>query len=132
MYVNQHGFAYGFLMQSLIDPIYPYQSSGFVLQAMFGGSMYGQNPSYLSERFPTEVRATAAGFVYHQGAIFGGLIPPILTYLAVDKGYGFAMPMMWATMASATVVILAILVSPETRGQEMVADLQVFEKEEYP
>ena len=49
-------------------------SRGFIIQGIFGGSIYGQNPSYLSERFPTEVRATASGFVYHQGAIWGGLI----------------------------------------------------------
>ena len=50
---------------------------GFILQGVFGGSIYGQNPSYLSERFPTEVRATASGFVYHQGAIWGGLVAPV-------------------------------------------------------
>ena len=32
----------------------------FTVQGFFFGGMYGQNPSYLSERFPTEVRATAA------------------------------------------------------------------------
>ena len=67
---------------------------GFILQGIFGGSIYGQNPSYLSERFPTEVRATASGFVYHQGAIWGGLIAPVLTYFAVQMKMGFAMPMM--------------------------------------
>ncbi len=104
----------------------------FIAQALFGGSMYGQNPSYLSERFPTEVRATAAGFVYHQGAIFGGLIPIALTYLAVNQGYGFAVPMMWGTMVFAAVVVLSILVSPETKGKELTPDLQVFEQEEFP
>lgn len=104
----------------------------FIAQALFGGSMYGQNPSYLSERFPTEVRATAAGFVYHQGAIFGGLVPPVLTYFAVNQGYGFAAPMMWGTIIFAGLVVLTIIVSPETKGQEMVADLKIFEKEEYP
>ena len=45
----------------------------FGLQGLFAaGGIYGQNPSYLAERFPTEVRATASGFCYHQGAIFGG------------------------------------------------------------
>ena len=62
--------------------------SGFIIQGIFGGSIYGQNPSYLSERFPTEVRATASGFVYHQGAIWGGLIAPVLTYMAVADGHG--------------------------------------------
>jgi SHS family lactate transporter-like MFS transporter len=46
---------------------------GFIIQGIFGGSIYGQNPSYLSERFPTEVRATAAGFVYHRGQSGAGL-----------------------------------------------------------
>ena len=42
---------------------------------------YRQLPSYLSERFPTEVRVTASAFCYHQGAIFGGFVPLVLTYL---------------------------------------------------
>jgi len=32
----------------------------------------GQNRCYFSERYPTEVRGAAAGFVYHPGAIFSG------------------------------------------------------------
>ncbi len=40
----------------------------FVIQGAFGsGGFASQAPSYLAERFPTEVRATAAGFCYHQG-----------------------------------------------------------------
>ena len=38
------------------------------------GGMHVQYPAYLSERFPTEVRATAVAFCFHQGAIWGGLI----------------------------------------------------------
>jgi hypothetical protein len=45
---------------------------GYVLGALF--PIYSQFPSYLGERFPTEVRATASAFCYHQGAIFGGLV----------------------------------------------------------
>ena len=41
--------------------------TGFIIQGAFGGAIYGQNPSYLSERFPTEVRATAAGSVHGAG-----------------------------------------------------------------
>jgi SHS family lactate transporter-like MFS transporter len=45
----------------------------FVIQGAFGsGGFASQAPSYLAERFPTEVRATAAGFCYHQGAVWGG------------------------------------------------------------
>jgi len=99
--------------------------SGFIAQGVFGGSIYGQNPSYLSERFPTEVRATASGFVYHQGAIWGGLVAPVLTYLAVEMGMGFAMPMMISTIFFLAIVIIAVLLGPETKGKQLTADLEV-------
>ena len=42
----------------------------FTLQSFFGGGgMHTQWPHYLSERFPTEVRATATGFCYRQSLI---------------------------------------------------------------
>ena len=115
-----------------VTPLYLYTQNptivilAFILQGMFGGSIYGQNPSYLTERFPTEVRATAAGFVYHQGAIWGGLVAPVISYYAVERGMGFAMPMMIATMVSLVVVVISILLSPETKGKQFTADIEVF------
>ena len=99
--------------------------AGFIIQGIFGGSIYGQNPSYLSERFPTEVRATASGFVYHQGAIWGGLIAPVLTYMAIQMGMGFAMPMMISTIFFLAIVVVAVLLGPETKGKKLTADLEV-------
>jgi SHS family lactate transporter-like MFS transporter len=115
-----------------VTPLYLYTQNptivilAFILQGMLGGSIYGQNPSYLTERFPTEVRATAAGFVYHQGAIWGGLIAPLISYFAVERGMGFAMPMMISTIASLVVVVISIALSPETRGKQFTADIEVF------
>jgi SHS family lactate transporter-like MFS transporter len=100
---------------------------GFILQGMFGGSIYGQNPSYLCERFPTEVRGTASGFIYHQGAIWGGLVAPVLTYLAVQMNLGFAIPMMISTMFFLVIVVISVLLGPETRGKKLTADLEVIE-----
>jgi MFS family permease len=80
-------------------------------------------PSYLSERFPTEVRATAAGFCYHQGGIWGGFVAPVLAYLAANLGVGFPIPMLIATSIGLLSVIVALLVSPETRGKELLPDL---------
>lgn len=114
----------------------------FIVQGMFGGSIYGQNPSYLSERFPTEVRATASGFVYHQGAIFGGLIAPMLTLMATGEKLslpdwlgggtliqfspmGFAAPMMWSTIIFLLIVIFAVYLGPETKGKILTAELEV-------
>jgi len=98
----------------------------FALQGAFGaGGMHVQYPAYLAERFPTEVRATASGFVYHQGAIFGGLVGPVLAYLATTWQIGFAVPMLIGTTAGCISLILAILLGPETRGKELVADLVI-------
>ncbi|MFL5266415.1 MAG: MFS transporter [Stellaceae bacterium] len=98
----------------------------FTLQGAFGaGGMHAQYPAYLAERFPTEVRATAGGFVYHQGAIFGGLVAPVLAYLATSWQLGFAIPMLIGTTVACVSLILAMAVSPETRGKELVPDLIV-------
>ncbi|HUA56459.1 MAG TPA: MFS transporter [Candidatus Sulfotelmatobacter sp.] len=100
-------------------------SAGFILQAAFAGAIYGQNPSYLCERFPTEVRGTATGFCYHQGAIFGGLVAPVLTYFAVDHGFGFAIPMLIGTTVGCASFVFALLLGPETHGKEITAELVV-------
>ena len=98
----------------------------FTLQGAFGaGGMHAQYPAYLSERFPTEVRATAGGFVYHQGAIFGGLVGPILAYLAIDWQLGFAIPMLIGTTVACVSLVLAMAISPETRGTALSAELSV-------
>jgi SHS family lactate transporter-like MFS transporter len=96
----------------------------FTLQGFAGtGGMFGQVPSYLNERFPTEVRATATAFCFHQGAIFGGLVAPTLTFLAAVWGTGLALPMFIGTALGAGSFIVALLLGPETKGRRMDADL---------
>jgi SHS family lactate transporter-like MFS transporter len=98
----------------------------FTLQGAFGGGgMHTLYPAYLAERFPTEVRATASGFCYHQGAIFGGLTAPVITYFATTWHLGFAVPMLIGTCLAAISVALAVLCGPETRGVRLVAELSV-------
>jgi SHS family lactate transporter-like MFS transporter len=100
-------------------------ATGFLLQGACGGALYSQLPSYLSERFPTEVRATAAGFCYHQGAIFGGFVPPVITYCALTYGVSFSVPMLIGTVVAASSVVVALLISPETKGKELTSELVV-------
>ena len=98
---------------------------GFLVQSVFAGAMYSQMPSYLTERFPTEVRATASAFCYHQAAIFGGAVAPILTYFAVNYQMGFAIPMLIGTSLGLVSVVVALLLSPETKGHVFTSDLVV-------
>jgi SHS family lactate transporter-like MFS transporter len=99
------------------DPVWV--SLGFIVQGFFAGAIYGQNPSYLSERFPTEVRSTASGFCYHQGAIWGGFVAPILSYFAISAGVGI--PMLVGTIGGLIVFVITLLYGPETKGALLVA-----------
>ena len=107
-------------------------TAGFILMGLIVGGKDTLNPAWLSERFPTEIRASAAGFVYHQGAIWGGFVAPVLTYYAVDQKMGFAMPMMYATIGSLVFLILGVYLGPETRGKVLTAELEIFKKEVTP
>jgi len=107
----------------LFPQSYHIVAGAFILQGAFLGAIYGQNPSYLSERFPTEVRATASAFCYHQGAIWAGFTGPVLTYLAVSQPLGFTIPMLVATVGAAVVFVVILLFSPEAKGKELVPQL---------
>jgi SHS family lactate transporter-like MFS transporter len=112
-----------------ITPIYLFSTGyltiaiAFIVQGAFLGAIYGQNPAYLSERFPTEVRATASGFCYHQGAIWAGFTAPVLALWAAGQPLGFVVPMLITTIGAAVVFILALLMGPETKGKVLVSDL---------
>ncbi len=98
-------------------------AGAFIVQGMFLGAIYGSNPCYLSERFPTEVRATASGFCYHQGAIWAGFTAPVLAYFAAGQPSGFVIPMMLSTTVAALVFIFSLVIGPETRGKVLVAEI---------
>ena len=117
------------LIAAFVTPLYLFTdfyatvAGAFIVQGAFLGAIYGQNPCYLSERFPTEVRATASGFCYHQGAIWAGFTGPVLTYFAANQPLGFTVPMLIATSGAAVVFVITLLFSPETRGKELVPQL---------
>jgi SHS family lactate transporter-like MFS transporter len=99
---------------------------GYVMMgACGGGGMGGPVPAYLNERFPTEIRATATAFCYHQGAIFGGLVPPLVTYFATSYDLGFTIPMLVGACVGAASWTLGLVFGPETKGTVMVPDLVV-------
>ena len=99
---------------------------GYVMMgACGGGGMGGPIPAYLNERFPTEIRASATAFCFHQGAIWGGLVPPLLTYFATSYNLGFTIPMLVGASVGAVSRTLALFFGPETKGKVLVPDLVV-------
>lgn len=109
----------------LLTADYPMIVAMFTIQGLFLGAIYGQNPSYLSERFPTEVRATASGFCYHQGAIWAGFAGPLLTAWAASQASGFVMPMLITTICACLVFIGSLLLGPETKGIALHSELVI-------
>ena len=107
-----------------ITPIYLFShnisviSLGLLLQGLFaGGGINTQNASYMTERFPTESRATAAGFCYQLGAVAGGFTAPAIAYSATAFHLGFAVPMLVGTVAGLVSYIITVYFGPETKGK---------------
>ena len=96
---------------------------GFAIQGIFSGALPCLVPSYMTERFPTEVRSTASGFCYHIGAVTASFVAPLISYFAVEQHMGFARAMLIGTLFGSANVILALLISPETKGKAFVAEL---------
>ena len=55
--------------------------------------------------------------------VFAGLVPPLISYFAIERHMGFAVPMLIGTLAGAANVIVAVLIGPETKGKILVAEL---------
>ncbi|HET6185234.1 MAG TPA: MFS transporter [Acetobacteraceae bacterium] len=117
------------VLGAMVTPFYLFFSDyavivlAYAVQGFFLGAIYGQNPAYLSERFPTEVRATASGFCYHQGAIWAGFAGPLLTAWAATQASGFIMPMLITTLGACAVFVIALLLGPETKGMVLSSDI---------
>jgi hypothetical protein len=47
----------------------------------------------------------------------------------VNQGMGFAKPMMYGTIGSLVVYVIAVFLGPETKGKVMTADLEVIKAE---
>jgi MFS transporter, SHS family, lactate transporter len=96
---------------------------GFIVQGFFAGAVPLLAPSYLNERFPTEVRSTASGFCYGFGGAVGSFVPMIVSYLAIEQQMGFAVPLLLTTTIGSLSIALAALLGPETKGKVFTADL---------
>ena len=56
-------------------------------------------------------------------AIFGGLVAPILAYIALAYDAGFGVSMLVGTVLGAVSFVCSLFVSPETKGKVLVPDL---------
>ena len=90
---------------------------GALLMGICGIGIWGMAPSYLTERFPTAVRAVGPGFAYHTGAVLGSLTPALIGILQ-DRGMSLPVAMAWCMAAAGLLVSGMIWLGPETRGRK--------------
>jgi SHS family lactate transporter-like MFS transporter len=93
---------------------------GALAMGFFGAGNFGVVPGYLTERFPTSVRAVGAGFAYHAGAGIGSFTPTLVGSLQ-DRGLALPTAMAMCIAASGAVLIVLLWLGPETRGTEFHA-----------
>jgi MFS family permease len=91
---------------------------GFPLGFFASGIFSGLGPIF-TELFPTPVRATGQGFCYNFGRGIGAFFPTLVGALSVQTGLGVAIGLFAA--GAYTIVILAAVILPETRGRELKA-----------
>ena len=92
------------------------------LLVFFVASGFGTMPAFLSERFPTEIRNSAAGFVYNGGLLVGSWAPLIaitlLSYFEkhnITQYYAVAINIIIASI----ILIIGSKVNPDTRNVDL-------------
>ncbi len=92
---------------------------GFPLGFFASGIFSGMGP-VLTELFPTSVRGAGQGFCYNFGRGIAALFPTLVGLLSASVPLGTAIGIFAAI--SYAIVILAVIVLPETRGRELLAN----------
>lgn len=106
-------------------PLYVFTEStvlllvGALLMGLSSGN-FGVIPTYLSERFPTAVRAAGAGFAYQAGGALAAAVPTIIGRLE-DSGMALGSAMGLCIAVSGFLVLVFLWLGPETRGREFRA-----------
>ncbi len=89
---------------------------GALLVGFGAHGMWGAFPSYITERFPSDVRGAGAGFCYHAGALVGSVTSFAIGHL-VDSGWTLPEAMTISIALSGLAVSILIWLGPETRGR---------------
>jgi MFS transporter, SHS family, lactate transporter len=89
---------------------------GALLVGFGAHGMWGAFPSYITERFPSDVRGAGAGFCYHAGALLGSMTSFAIGRL-VDAGWTLPGAMTTSIALSGVAVSLLMWAGPETRGR---------------
>lgn len=88
------------------------------LIGFFGSGYFAGFGAFISELFPTNIRATAQGFIYNLGRGASSLAPIVIGYAASFWGLGSALAIIAVFCGTA---LLALLFLPETKGVKLAS-----------
>jgi len=112
-----------FFGSALVVPLYTMISSTTVLLlfgplvAFLGTGFYSGFAPTFAELFPTQIRATAQGFIYNVGRASSALAPAMVGFLST--GYGIAGALAFTAGFFALAGIIVLLFLPETKGAQL-------------
>ena len=90
-----------------------------IILILVATSGFGPIPAFLSERFPTEIRNSASGFVYNGGLIFGAWAPLIAVSLLANAGDLLPYLLGFSLIIGSIIIIIGTKINPETRDVEL-------------
>ena len=91
---------------------------GFPL-GFFASGSFSPVGAFFTELFPSRLRGSGQGFSYNFGRAIGALFPTLVGYLSTRIALGHAISMF--AVAAYLVMIIAVLLLPETKGKELRA-----------
>ena len=97
-----------------------YERAAFtVILIIVATTGFGPIPAFLSERFPTEVRNSASGFIYNGGLIFGSWAP-LIAVTMLSKGAEIIPILLGINVIIGSIIILVgAKINPETRDVDI-------------
>jgi MFS family permease len=90
-----------------------------VVLIMVATTGFGPIPAFLSEKFPTEIRNSASGFVYNGGLIFGSWAPLIAVSLLANAGELAPYLLGFNVIIGSIIILVGAKINPETKDVEM-------------
>ena len=87
---------------------------GFFMSGIFSGA-----GAFLSELFPNEIRGSGQGFCYNFGRGIGATFPAMVGLLSDQMHFSLATAIGVCAGTAYTLVVVAALVLPETRGRDL-------------
>lgn len=79
--------------------------------------MFSPMGTFMTELYPTAVRGVGQGFCYNAGRGIGALFPALVGFLSGRLGLGMAIAIF--SLGAYGVMIIALLLLPETRGRSL-------------